>query len=92
MIPKNVKHSDFASILYSYSLREYKKPNFKIGDRFLISRYDLPFRKGFKPQFKEEVFEIVPMTSRKPPTYTIKDEQEEIIRAKFHQKEMIKII
>ena len=38
------------SILYSNPLREYKKPTFKTGDRVQFSKYDSPFRKGFKPQ------------------------------------------
>ena len=91
-ITKNVKNSDFLSILYSKPLREFRKPMFKIGDRVRISTSGLPFRKGYKPQFKEEVLEIVANSSRKPPTYTMKDEEDEIIRAKFYQKELIKVI
>ena len=59
MKPNHVKNSDFMSILYSKLLREYKKPKFGIGDRFRISRYDLPFRTGYKPQITQEVFENV---------------------------------
>ena len=92
LIPKNVKNSDFLSILYSKPLLEFRKPKFKVGDRVRISKYDLPFRKGYKTQFIREVFEIVAISSRKPPTYTIKDEQDEIIRGKFYQKEKLKVI
>ena len=92
MRPNTVKNCDFMSILYSKPLREFKKPTFKIGDRVRISKYDLPFRKGYKPQFTSEVFEIVAIATREPPTYTIKDEQDEIIQGKFYQKELIKII
>ena len=92
MRPNTVKNSDFMSILYSKPLREFKKPTFKIGDRVRMSKYDLPFRKGYKPQFTREVFEIVAIATRKPPTYTIKDEQDEIIQGKFYQKELIKVI
>ena len=49
--------------------------------------YDLPFRKGYKSQFTKEVSEIVATSSKKPPTYTIKHEQDEIIRGKLYQKE-----
>ena len=80
------------SILYSKHLREYKKPTFKIGDRVQISKYDLHFHKVYKPQFTREVFEIVAVATRKPPTYTIKDEQDEIIQGKFYQKELNKVI
>ena len=80
------------SILYSKPLRELKKPTFKNDDRVRISKYDFPFRKHYKPQFTREVFEIVAIATKKPPTYTIKDEQDEIIQGKFHQKELIKVI
>ena len=39
LIPKNVKSSDFLSILYSKPLREFTKPKFEIGDRVRISKY-----------------------------------------------------
>ena len=46
LIPENGKKSDFLSILYSKPLREFRKPQFKIGDRVRIFKYDLPFREG----------------------------------------------
>ena len=91
LIPKDVKNSDILSILYSTPLREFRKPKLKVGDRVRISKYDLPFRKGFKPQFTKEVREIVAISYKKPPTYTINDEKDEFIRCKFHQKELIKV-
>ena len=92
MKPNTARNCDFMSILYSKPLREFKKPTFRIGDRVRISKYDLPFRQGYKPQFTREVFEIVAIATRKPPTYTIKDQQGEIIQGKFYQKELIKVI
>ena len=92
MKPNHVKNSDFMSKLYSKPLREYKKPNFGIGDRVRISKYDLPFRRGYKPHFTQEIFEIVAIATKKPPTYTIKDEQEEVIRGTFYEKELIRVI
>ena len=92
MRPSTVKKCNFMSILYSKPLREFKKPTFKIGDRVRISKYVLPFRKGYKPQFTREVFEIVAIATTKPPTYAIKDEQGEVIQGKFYQKELTKVI
>ena len=80
MKPNLVKNSDFMSILYSKHLREYKKPKFGIGKRMRVSKYDLPFRKGYRPQYTQEIFGIVAIATKKPPKYTIKDEQEEVIR------------
>ena len=71
LIPKNVKIPTFLSILCSKPLREIKKPKFKTGDRVRTSKYDLPFRKSYEPQFTREVFQIVAISSRNFPTYTI---------------------
>ena len=92
MRPNTVQNCDFMSILYSKPWREFKKPTFKIGDRVQISKYDLPFRKGYKPQFTREVFETVATATRKPPTYTIKDEQCEVLQGKLYRKELNKVI
>ena len=92
LIPKKVKFSEFLSILYSKPLGDSRKAKFKKRNRVRISKYDLPFRRGYKPQFTREVFEIVALSSRKPPTYTIKNVQDEIIRGRFYQKELIKVI
>ena len=86
MRPNTVKNCDFMSILYSRPLREFEKPAFKIGGRVRISKYDLPFRKSYKPQIMREDFEIAAIATGKPPTYTIKDEQGEVIQCKFYQK------
>ena len=92
MRPNTVKNCDFMCVLYSKSLREFKKPTFRNGDRVQISKFDLHFCKSYKPQFTREVFEIVAMATRKPPTYTIKDEQGEVIQGNFYQKELINVI
>ena len=76
MQPNTLKNCDFKSILYSKHLREYRKPKFKSGDRVRISKNDLPYSKGYKPQFTNAVFEIIATATRKPPTYTNKGEQD----------------
>ena len=91
-IPQNIKTSVFLSILYSKPLGELRKPKLRVGDNVRILKYDLPFRKGDKLQSTKEVFEIVAFSSKKPPTYTKQDEQDEIIRGKFYQTELIKVI
>ena len=92
LIPKNVRNSDFLTILYGKPLREFRKRKFKNGVKVRMSKYDLFLGKGYKPQFTQEVFEFVVFSSRELPTDTIKDEKDEIIRGKFYQKEMIKVI
>ena len=69
------------SILHSKPHWEYKKSEFAIGDQVRISKYDLPFRKGFEPQF--QFFHIAANANQKFPTYTIKDDKEEVTGGKF---------
>ena len=90
--PNHVKNSDFMSILYSKPLREYKNPKLGIGDRVHFSEYKQPFRKRYKPQYTQEVFDIIAIDTKKPPKYTIKDEQEEAMRRKFQEKELVRVI
>ena len=92
MRPNTIKNCDFMSILHSKPLREFRKLTIRVGDRVRISKYNLLFRKGYKTQFTGEVFESVAIATRKPPTYTIKDQQDEVIQGKFYQKELIKVI
>ena len=92
MKPSHVKNSDFMSILYSKPPREYKKPKIGIAKRVRISKYNLHFRKGYKPQFTQKIFEIVAIATKKQSIYRIKDEQEEFIRGKFYEKDLIRVI
>ena len=88
--PRDVKNTDFLSILYNKPLTRYKKLKFKVGDRVRISKNDIPFRKGYKPQFTDEIFEISAVSTKKPPTYIIKDLDKEEILGKFYEKELRK--
>ena len=92
MRPYTVKNCGFMCILYSKRLREYKKPTFKTGDRVRISKYDLFYCEGYKPQYTRKVFEIAAIATRKPQTYRIKHEQEKIIQGNFFEKELNKFI
>ena len=91
MGPNKVKISDLMSLLHGQPIRELTPPKFTIADKVRISKTDSPFRKGYKPQFTEEIFEIVALAGRKSPTYTRKDNQNLLIRGKFYEKEMIRV-
>ena len=88
--PRDVKKTNFLSIMYNKPLTGYKKLNFKVGDRVTIPKNDIPFRKGYKPQFTDEIFEISAISTEKPPTYIIKDLDKEEILGKFYEKELRK--
>ena len=76
----------FLSILYNKPLTRCMKLKFKVEDKVRISKNDIPFRKGYKPQFTAEIFEISAISTKKPPTYIIKDLDKEEILGKFYKK------
>ena len=86
LLPKIVKCSYFSTILYSKPLQEYRKPKFQTGHILRILMCDLAFKKGYQSQFTRDVFEIVAISSRKPPTNTKKVEQDENICGQFCPK------
>ena len=92
LIPNIINNPDFLSILYCRPLREYRKPKFKIANRVRILKYGWPFGKGYQPRLTHEVIETVAFPSRIPPSYILKDEQDNTIRGKIDQKELIKDI
>ena len=85
--PRDVKNSDFLSILYNKSFKKYTKPKVNFGNRVRISKNDIPFKKGYKPQFTDEISAI---STKKPPTYIIKDLEKEEILGKLYEKELRK--
>ena len=70
LIPKSAKGSDVLSILYGKSYDKKYNPNMKLETVHTL-KYDLSFRKGYKPQFTQEMFDIFALPSGKPRTYTV---------------------
>ena len=65
MRPNTVKNCDFLYLFFRVNFYESKKPTFKNSDIVRISKYDLLFRKSYKPQFTSDVFEIVALATKK---------------------------
>ena len=92
LIPKNVKNNNFLRILYNRPIRNKKKPKFSVGDFVRISLKDIPFRKGYKSQFTNEIFKIIKGLSSNPPMYNIKGQNGDVILGKFYEQELTKVI
>ena len=90
--PKKVTNKDFLSIFYRNPINQYKRPRFKVGENVRISKKDIPFRKGYKSQFTNEIFKIVKVATFKPPTYNLCGEQGDEILGKFYEQELSKCI
>lgn len=89
MAPKNVTNGDVFKIIHS-KISKFSKPKFRVNDYIRVSKKDIPFRKGYKPQFTDEIFKIVKIQTRNPPTYSIQDKDSLVIKGKFYEPEMIK--
>ena len=90
--PKDVDNEDVLQILYSSRkpARE-RRPKFNVGDVVRIAKANIPFKKGYKPQFTEETFVVTNIASRVPVvTYNIMDLRGDNISGKFYESELIK--
>ena len=76
------------SLIANSSSKLVQKPKFYVGDYVRIAKTDLPFRKGYKQIFTDEVFEIVAIPTVNPPTYSLIDAEKEEISGKFYEKEL----
>ena len=65
--------------------------NFYVGDFVQISKADLPFRKGYKQTFTNEVLEIYDMPTTNPPTYRLIDASQEPVKGTFYELELFKV-
>ena len=93
LAPSKVTKNDVVHLIsLADGNRLVKKPKLKIGDTVRIAKQDLPFKKGYKQNFTDELFTIVDVPTVHPPTYTLIDEDKEIILGKFYQPELIKVI
>ena len=79
------------SLTTNSSAKQVRRPKLKVGDFVRISKTDLPFRKGYKQTFTDEVFEIFDIPTVDPPTYSLIDAVKEPVRGKFYEAELIQV-
>ena len=74
-----------------YGKRRIVSVPFKEGDRVRISKLRKNFRKGYLPNWSKEIFVIhkVDVTNH-PPTYILRDEENEILKGRFYSQELQK--
>ena len=92
--PKDVKKQHVPQIISQAAEKSTelsKIPKLKVGDYVRVAKVDLPFRKGYKQLFTDEVFEILSVPTFNPPTYGLIDSNGETIKGKFYQPELQKV-
>jgi hypothetical protein len=67
------------------------KLKFNVGDKVRISKSKRVFEKGYTPNWTREIFIIEKIYLTNPPTFAIKDLENELIEGKFYENELQKI-
>ena len=79
------------SLQAEQSRKLVRKPRYKIGHRVRYGKEDLPFKKGYRQNFTDEVFRVTNIATFTPPTYSLADKNGENIQGKFYEPELIRI-
>ena len=94
MAPNRVAQTHVRRLLSLTAERSSKlvgTPKFKIGDRVRIAKEDLPFRKGYKQSFTDELFRITSVKTFITPTFSLADAEGEDIQGQFHEPKLTKV-
>lgn len=99
MKPVNVNERNEKQVWENlYSNKKNKRTNrakikfkFQVGDKVRISKTRMTFEKSYLPGWSEEIFKIISRQSSRPPTYRIKDLEDEDIQGRFYELELQKV-
>lgn len=92
MKPKDVKQKHEKQILDRLHKNKTKiiNPKFNVNDKVRISKYKGVFKKGYLPNWTNEVFTIFAVKPTKPVTYILQDSKGEILKGGFYEQELLK--
>ena len=89
LAPNKVTKEDVPRLVSLIANTTYsQKTKFFVGDLVRILKKEETFGKGYKQSFTDEVFEISSIPTLNPPTYSLIDNDKEIIQGKFYQPEL----
>ena len=92
LAPKKVSDQDvphLISLVSNKSTKQLRVPKFRAGDFVRVSKENLSFKKGYKKNFTNEIFQIEKIATLNPPTYNLLDSAKEKHLGKFYQPELI---
>ena len=69
-----------------------KSCKFSPGDRVRLNKAKRMFKKGYLPNWTEELFMVVKCIETRPPVYLVKDDHDEILEGTFYAEELQKVI
>ena len=71
-----------------YAKQQAKKYKYKVNDLVRISKARRTFKKGYLPNWTEEIFTIAFRENKSRPVYILKDYNNELIEGKFYEEEL----
>ena len=71
-----------------YAKQQAKKYKYKVNDSVRISKARRTFKKGYLPNWTEEIFTIASRENKSRPVYVLKDYNNELIEGKFYEEEL----
>ena len=78
------------SLKAEQSLKLARRPKLYVADYLRLAKVDIPFRKGYKQSFTDEVFEVFVIPTPNPPTYKLIDTNREPIEGTFYESKLIR--
>ena len=76
--------------LYGDTQATLARPSFSVGDKVRITKKKGVFEKGYTPRWTEEIFAVSQVLHTAPPTYKIRDYNDEEIQGSFYAQELQK--
>ena len=95
MAPLDVNDETLGQVwfrLYADSSQDYKESTLQVGDTVRISKARRTFKKGYLPQWTEEIFTIVKKQHTQPQTFILKDWSGEPLKGSFYAQELQKVV
>lgn len=90
-VTKSIEHELLTTVYKkNHTIDVQAKQKFKINDEVRISKSKTIFEKGYKPNWSTELFTITNVHPTQPITYTLKDMNEQTIKGKFYDCELMK--
>ena len=77
--------------LYPSKVNPRPKHTFQIGDSVRLSKARRVFKKGYLPNWTEELFTVSGVMRTRPETYHVKDDSGEVLKGTFYRWELQKV-
>lgn len=93
MKPKDVTKKHEKTLLRRINLKKYhssSNPKLKVNDFVRISKHKTVFKKGYLPNWTNEVFKILLVKRTKPVTYILQDSKGNVVQGGFYEHELSK--